>query len=190
MIVISLDDLYLTHEDQLALEARHPSNTLLHGRGLPGTHDLPLAIDLFQSLSRVNDGLPELTVLKIPRYDKSAWGGAGDRKGFESISVTSPLHVVLFEGWMVGFAALESTHIKSQCLLLARDGLRRPTSYLSKHELHHLLDINQSLQAYTQQLWPLLDQMIQLQPMDLEYIWKWRLQVSLCFPFCRCQIYL
>src|ERR1700761_9649954 len=40
-VVFSLDDLYLTHEDQVALAQAHPDNPLLQHRGQPSTHDIP-----------------------------------------------------------------------------------------------------------------------------------------------------
>jgi D-glycerate 3-kinase len=42
--------------------------------------------------------------VRIPRYNKSAFGGAGDRAPPEQWqTVKPPLKVVLFEGWMLGF---------------------------------------------------------------------------------------
>lgn len=42
--------------------------------------------------------------VQLPRYDKSAFGGAGDRsEPAQWPTVTPPLSVVLFEGWMLGF---------------------------------------------------------------------------------------
>jgi len=41
----------------------------------------------------------------VPRYDKSAFGGAGDRAPEDTWpAVAGPLDVVLFEGWMLGFS--------------------------------------------------------------------------------------
>lgn len=36
-LVVSIDDFYLRHEDQLALAAAHPDNALVQYRGEPGT---------------------------------------------------------------------------------------------------------------------------------------------------------
>lgn len=51
---------------------------------------------------RLNDGsLPEM---KVPRYDKSAYDGKGDRADEATWpSIKAPVDVVLFEGWMLGF---------------------------------------------------------------------------------------
>lgn len=46
-------------------------------------------------------------VVCVPRYDKSARGGKGDRAPEAEWSVVSkPPDVVLLEGWMLGFEAL------------------------------------------------------------------------------------
>ena len=45
--------------------------------------------------------------MSVPRYDKSAFAGTGDRADESSWpNVTGPLDVVLFEGWMLGFNAI------------------------------------------------------------------------------------
>lgn len=46
-------------------------------------------------------------LLRVPRYDKSARGGKGDRAPEAEWSVVStPPDIVLLEGWMLGFEAL------------------------------------------------------------------------------------
>src|SRR5688572_4910599 len=47
-LALSLDDFYLTLEARLALA--HSVHPLLKTRGVPGTHDVPLAMATFQSL--------------------------------------------------------------------------------------------------------------------------------------------
>lgn len=45
--------------------------------------------------------------VRVPRYDKSARGGKGDRAPETEWSVVStPPDIVLLEGWMLGFEAL------------------------------------------------------------------------------------
>ena len=47
------------------------------------------------------------TLIFLPRSDKSAYGGWGDRASVAQWpSVQGPPDVVLFEGWMLGFAVL------------------------------------------------------------------------------------
>ena len=45
-------------------------------------------------------------VMQLPRYDKAAHSGKGDRAPQTSWpQVTGPVDIVLFEGWMLGFTA-------------------------------------------------------------------------------------
>lgn len=47
------------------------------------------------------------------RYDKSAYAGRGDRAPQSSWPVVQgPLEVVLFEGWMSGFAPVEDAQVR------------------------------------------------------------------------------
>ncbi|CAN0601380.1 unnamed protein product, partial [Ectocarpus sp. 12 AP-2014] len=77
-VVMSIDDFYLTGAEQDALAARFPTNPLLQVRGNAGTHDLALALRTIRALTRGDDGTSDDCV-RVPRYDKSARGGKGDR---------------------------------------------------------------------------------------------------------------
>jgi D-glycerate 3-kinase len=104
-VAISIDDFYLRRDEQLALAARHPGDRALEHRGHPGTHDVALGEGVLASL---RDGHPTT----IPRYDKSAHEGRGDRApGAAWTSIDARLDVVILEGWMVGFAPLDSNAI-------------------------------------------------------------------------------
>ncbi|CRG91246.1 putative kinase mug58 [Talaromyces islandicus] len=109
-ITLSLDDIYLTHADQVALANSHPDNPLLQHRGQPSTHDLPLGEDVFASLRA---GKPTA----IPQYDKSAFSGQGDRVPQSQWEVCNKdedekIKVVIFEGWCVGFRPLDDGELK------------------------------------------------------------------------------
>ena len=88
--ILSIDDLYLTREERLALAARvHP---LFATRGPPGTHDVGLAHRLFDALARPGE-------VALPRFDKAA----DTRKPeTEWERTAAPVDVILFEGWCVG----------------------------------------------------------------------------------------
>ncbi|KAF5739127.1 D-glycerate 3-kinase chloroplastic-like [Tripterygium wilfordii] len=108
---ISIDDFYLTAEHQAKLREQHPDNALLEYRGNAGTHDLPFSIETLTSLTKLNK---EGTKMKLPRYDKSAYGGRGDRTDpSEWPEIEGPLTVVLFEGWMLGFKPLPTEVVKA-----------------------------------------------------------------------------
>lgn len=88
--ILSLDDLYLTHEERLDLGATvHP---LLATRGPPGTHDVELGLAIV-------DQLLAGRTTRIPRFDKAR----DDRRHLTDWDVfAGPADVVLFEGWCVG----------------------------------------------------------------------------------------
>ncbi|PLW42532.1 hypothetical protein PCANC_08615 [Puccinia coronata f. sp. avenae] len=170
-IVLSLDDLYLARREQEKLDGCR--NRLLRGRGLPGTHDLDLAEQLFDSLSTIND----TREIRLPVYDKSAHNGLGDRAGFSTLVIPSDrvLQLVIFEGWMVGFVPLDPAQLRNTYHhLLQLDPAS--TAFTTKFSLDELLEINRNLSAYVQRIWRRIDLLINLVPQDLNSIWRWRIQ--------------
>ncbi|KAF0774812.1 hypothetical protein AaE_001487 [Aphanomyces astaci] len=96
---LSLDDVYLPHADQLKVAASNPHNPLLEHRGNPGTHDLNLLMSLIDDANAGRDVL-------VPRYDKSAYNGRGDRFPKDKwVRYPGPVDVLLIEGWCLGFEA-------------------------------------------------------------------------------------
>ena len=89
----SIDDIYLTHaERETRAEKIHP---LLKTRGVPGTHDVGLGLQLLTDLRGIEAG----ESINIPVFDKSI----DDRSAEEDFrQVTGPIDLVLFEGWCVG----------------------------------------------------------------------------------------
>lgn len=101
----SIDDFYLTHEDQQALAQQYKENKLLQGRGLPGTHDLTL---LNECLSSILLGSGDHTSVKLPRYDKSQYSGEGDRsEQFQEVKL--PVDIFIVEGWFLGYQPMLQT---------------------------------------------------------------------------------
>ncbi|KXH28506.1 D-glycerate 3-kinase [Colletotrichum nymphaeae SA-01] len=164
-LVFSIDDLYLTHEDQLALARSHPENLLVQQRGEPGTHDTQLARAFFDSITK-----GQLT--KVPSYDKAAFSGQGDRvPESQWIEVNKPgqpkVQVVIFEGWCVGFRALPEAEVEAKW--------KAPSRTLQKHKLEHLLLVNERLREYDA-MTDLLDVFIHIDAEDIQYVYDWRLQ--------------
>ncbi|XP_066363640.1 D-glycerate 3-kinase, chloroplastic-like [Miscanthus floridulus] len=109
-VTLSIDDLYLTAKEQNELRDRNPGNALLELRGNAGSHDLQFSVETLESLIKLTK---EGMKMKVPRYDKSTFGGRGDRAD-PSVwpEVEGPLEVVLFEGWMLGFKPLPNEEVK------------------------------------------------------------------------------
>ncbi len=149
-VTVSVDDFYLTHEEQRRLAIESSENPYLQSRGYPGTHDVELGTQVLREL-KGQDG----TVL-IPQYDKSQFAGKGDRLPRDLWrKVELPLEIVFFEGWMLGFRAREESVFTDP----------------------HLVDINRRLRAY-EQWWAQLDALIQLKPKDYRFVIDWRVEAE------------
>jgi len=92
-VVLSVDDLYHTRKYRLEMgKSIHPLCAI---RGVPGTHDVALGLQVLKALKYQGP----LDIVTIPRFDKAM----DDRKPDDlSANVSNPVDVVLFEGWCVG----------------------------------------------------------------------------------------
>ncbi|KAI0368973.1 P-loop containing nucleoside triphosphate hydrolase protein [Pilatotrama ljubarskyi] len=174
--VLSLDDLYLPHDDLINVAASHPSNALLKGRGQPGTHDVPLGTELLNKLKRINDPSAAGLDLELPSFDKSAFDGEGDRVPHGPM-VRPPIDVVLFEGWCVGFYPISREELERRYAQPVK-GLEDDFLQRKGYRLEDVLEINERLKDYVS-WWNLFDAFIQIRPPDnhpYTYIYKWRLQ--------------
>lgn len=96
---LSVDDFYLTRAAQAELAAQNPDVPYWQQRGYPGTHDLVLGTQTLRALKST-----ALGAVALPRYDKSLHGGRGDRAPQDRWeTLTLPVDLILFEGWMLGF---------------------------------------------------------------------------------------
>ena len=105
---LSLDDLYRTHAERAVLAREvHP---LLATRGVPGTHDVALGLDL---LARIDAG----EAVCLPRFDKAADDRAPPANW---TAVPRGLDVLVFEGWCVGAVAEEALALRVPVNVLER----------------------------------------------------------------------
>ncbi|EMD33145.1 hypothetical protein CERSUDRAFT_118208 [Gelatoporia subvermispora B] len=171
--VLSIDDLYLPHAGLVELAAAHPENPLFRGRGQPGTHDVQLGTKILDGLSRINEK-PDAEV-RVPRFDKSLFDGEGDRA--EDVLIRSPVDVVIFEGWCVGFYPTSEEEIMRRW--------ERPVTglgdgFFGKRGFKQVdvLQVNERLKEYVK-WWNMFHAFIQIKPIESHpytYIYKWRLQ--------------
>ncbi|MBT4762836.1 MAG: hypothetical protein HOO06_14175 [Bdellovibrionaceae bacterium] len=156
-LAISIDDFYLTHKDQLQIAKRYSENTLLQQRGYPGTHDLTLGESVLGQLGRA---------AKIPRYDKSAFSGKGDRRPEDKWSVLkhSP-QIVFVEGWMLGFEKQSHEHIDK---VLKNEVGTSPQSF---YEINDFLPQYKKWEKY-------FDAFIHLYVENTKYIIDWRIEAE------------
>ncbi|EPE31331.1 P-loop containing nucleoside triphosphate hydrolase [Glarea lozoyensis ATCC 20868] len=164
-LVLSIDDLYLTHDEQVNLARENEDNKLVQYRGEPGTHDIPLASKVITSLLA---GEPT----SIPSYNKSLHNGLGDRSPestWETVNLPSqpPIRVLLLEGWCVGFRSLPSSALRQK---VAGQSLT-----LKSHALSHLEFVNERLKGYDV-LTDEFDAFIHIDAEDTGYVYEWREQ--------------
>ena len=155
-IAMSIDDFYLTCQQRKKLSADvHP---LLATRGVPGTHDIPLALTTINALKNSHDNV------SIPRFDKSR----DDRFPVEKWpKVQAPIDVIIIEGWCMGIEAQEG-----QALVQ------------SVNQLESLYDaggtwrdyVNQQINLSYKKLWDQMDCLIMLQAPDFDCVYHWRLE--------------
>ncbi|HEY9297301.1 MAG TPA: glycerate kinase, partial [Phormidium sp.] len=158
----SIDDLYKTYAQRQELQKLDPR---LIWRGPPGTHDVELGIKVLNQLRQ------QETPVEIPRFDKSAWQGAGDRTTPE---IVEKVDIVLFEGWFVGVRPIDPTTFDSAPppIVTLSDAPSEPL-----RERTFARDINFKLQEYVP-LWQLLDRLIVLYPVDFRLSMQWRKQAE------------
>lgn len=150
---ISLDDLYLTRAERQDLaEQAHP---LLAVRGVPGTHDVALGLEMLAELR--TPGLHERPVFEKARDDRREHGAP-----FEG-----PADVVLFEGWCVGARPLPAAALAAPVngLEAQRDADGVWRSF-----------VNAVLAGPYQQLFGALDLLVLLRAPSFEVVLGWRIE--------------
>lgn len=154
-VSLSLDDFYLTKAERKHLGSTiHP---LLETRGVPGTHDVQLAMDSVNGLLK-----GEKTV--ITRFDKSI----DDRAPTETLkTVEGKVGLIVLEGWCLG-ARPESS-----------DSLIQPINSLEENDDRDGIwrnYVNQAILNGYQPLFRLVDELIMLQAPSFDTVFNWRLE--------------
>ncbi|KAG8967554.1 hypothetical protein FRC03_009807 [Tulasnella sp. 419] len=176
--ILSLDDIYLPHEGLVRVAQSNPQNGLLQGRGQPGTHDVELGESLFKQFVKNNEDV------EIPVFDKSQFNGEGDRLS-QGIKVKTPVDVVLFEGWSMGFYPLEQEQLRKRYLDVTSSKLdivpAEPdvAEIVKRHRVDDLLVVNEFLKGYVEKLYPYFDIFVKIGPpkeRPFGAIYGWRLE--------------
>lgn len=153
---LSLDDFYFTQaERQRLAQGIHP---LLATRGVPGTHDIPLARKTLSDL--LHGHFPVL----IPRFNKAI----DDRYPPEFAEcINEPVDVIVLEGWCLGAVAESEA------------ALTEPVNDLEASEdkdaawRHY---VNKQLALFYPKLFELVDVWIMLKAPDFQCVFDWRLE--------------
>jgi D-glycerate 3-kinase len=146
---LSIDDIYLTFNELNVVRKEDPRFKF---RCPPGTHDLNLGREILQNVKNLK------TNYELPRYNKSAHGGLGDRAAV-GLYVFRPIDVLLFEGWFQGAEPLEEDLIEK----------------FTKNEetLNFQKLINRKLYDY-RPLWNYVNYWMIIKPFKYEYSKKWK----------------
>ena len=152
----SIDDIYLTHAERETLaEKIHP---LLKTRGVPGTHDVGLGLQLLTDLRGIEAG----ESINIPVFDKSIDDRSAE-KDFRQ--VTGPIDLVLFEGWCVG-----AKPQRDPALALPVNSLER----LEDPEQVWRRYVNDQLKNDYKRLFREIDFLIMLEIPEISSVMEWR----------------
>lgn len=151
--LLSIDDLYLTKAERIALACDvHP---LLRTRGVPGTHDVSLGLDLIAALDRGE-------AAALPRFDK----GADDRLPEPQWDrAPAGTRLLLLEGWCVGARPQHA------------DALNSPINALEREEdagARWRRYVNAALAGSYQRLFDRIDRLIFLAAPDFSVVGRWR----------------
>lgn len=170
IVQFSMDDFYVTYNEQQQINLENSSNKLLQGRGLPGTHDVSLLWKVFHKLLGNDDkDFP----IHIPVYDKSAHLGKGDRLPESQWTVVdSHIDLIVFEGWFNGYISIpnESELAKKWNNIRL---LNAPKFDLVEDS--HIKVINKNLSDY-EKIWDLFDLFVCIKTSNINNVYKWRLQ--------------
>lgn len=157
-VSLSLDDFYLgrTARGRLASEV-HP---LLRTRGVPGTHDIPLALTTLNALTTASEQQP----VRLPQFDKSI----DDRKAERDCPlITEAPQIIILEGWCLSLEPQDD------------EDLERPINYLEAMEDRDGRwrgYANRQLAGEYQQLFQRLDCLIMLRVPSFHCVLEWRTQ--------------
>jgi D-glycerate 3-kinase len=154
-VSLSLDDFYLTKAERLKLASTvHP---LLETRGVPGTHDVQLAIDCIKSLAAGKQTV-------ITRFDKSI----DDRAPIESLKITEgKVGLIVLEGWCLG---AKSENAEQLC---------QPINSLEEQDDSACIwrsYVNDAIKYDYQPLFNLADELVMLQAPSFDTVYHWRLE--------------
>ncbi|MEH6559152.1 MAG: phosphoribulokinase [Oceanicoccus sp.] len=156
VVALSLDDFYLTRDERATLaETVHP---MLQVRGVPGTHDIQFATATIKQLMHDKPG----TVVSLPRFDKSI----DDRESeLAWPTATTPVDLVIFEGWCVGSTPEDKTALQQPINALETE---LDVDRMWRHY------VNEQLTSDYQTLFALMDGIVMLKAPSMEVILEWR----------------
>ncbi|APD86447.1 kinase [Alteromonas sp. Mex14] len=155
VVSLSIDDFYFDQSQRNALAIKvHP---LLKTRGVPGTHDVTLALNTFRSLDKGARAL-------LPRFNK-ATDNPFPQEQWPVIEVKPDF--IILEGWCVGAIPQSNSEIK------------KPINHLEEVEDPLAIwrsFVNTELAGDYQTLFEKIDYRIMLKAPSFDCVYQWRLE--------------
>ena len=155
VISLSIDDFYLSKAARLQLAADvHP---LLATRGVPGTHDVDLALQTINALKQQGR-------VSIPRFNKATDDNVDPDQW---ATIDTPVDIIIFEGWCLGAEPQTETALQNPINTLEQnqDTDARWRNY-----------VNNQLKGQYQGLFGLVDVWAMLKAPSFDCIYHWRLE--------------
>lgn len=155
---LSLDDFYLRRGERQELAQRvHP---LLATRGVPGTHDVKLALRTLHRLQGLQPGesmaLPRFDKASDDRFDEGDWP-----------QIAGPVDLIIFEGWCLGAGP------QSDAALLSPVNVLEANDDADGDWRRY---VNQQLAGDYQRLFAEVDYLLMLQAPSFDCVAGWRQQ--------------
>ena len=156
VVGFSIDDLYKTYDERIELsETIHP---LLRTRGVPGTHDVELGMEILNSLKNSQED----TITKIPVFDKSTDDRCEASVWQEWIG---PADVIVLEGWCVGADPQQASDLVEPINILETD--EDATGAWRDY-------VNAQLKGPYQELFNMIEVLIMLKVPSMDAVFEWR----------------
>jgi len=157
VVVLSIDDFYHGKATREAMaQSLHP---LFATRGVPGTHDIELAINTIAALRKAAAG----ECVEVPRFDKAN----DDRKPREQWDrVQGPVSAIILEGWCLGAPPLSDALLHEPVNELERVEDRDGTWRMAYSNF---------LAEEYQQLFDDIDWLLMLKAPSFSVVYDWRL---------------
>ena len=153
---ISIDDFYKTRKERIILSKKvHP---LLKTRGVPGTHDIDMMLNLFRKVKA-----KKVKALSLPKFDKSVDDRVSKDKWYK---IKSKPDIVIFEGWCVG----AKSQSKKQ-LIKPINSLERLNDQSMKWRKY----VNLNLKNKYKKFHSMMDCLLYLKAENFALLRKWRL---------------
>jgi D-glycerate 3-kinase len=156
-------DFYFPYTGLKEVARRNPSNKMLQGRGLPGTHDVKL---LRETLAAISSSSGSQLNIPLPIFDKSKHAGFGDRSAEQTVIGETP-DVFLLEGWSLGFRPLPLDILKKHW---------QTAKHAGAHSWQAIEAINRNLEIFAESIYGFFDAHISLHPDSYNNIYDWRTQ--------------